>query len=468
MKKTGFRRTSMALLAVCVSFVIVIAGCGGGTTSSTTSPDKKAAETGGTATAEATAAAKTDEKVTIHILTRYAGDDSGAIPLKDAKDAFIKLHPNVTIQDDSIAEEAAYNNKLKTAIATGATPGFFYYPSVAGLAQWAKNGVIMDITPLMEDKPWADGFISNSFEIWNLEKFGTKGHYAIPVAFNPEVVFYNPDLFAKAGITQLPETMDDLYAVIDKLNAANIIPFGTGAKDIWRTGHIHNNIIYRTIGVDKVKDLGTRKAKWTDPDVVESLAILKDMKTKGAFQKGFEGIDYNTEKSDFLAGKLAMSVNGSWMIGDITSSNSAYKDKISFFPFPYLKEKPQFKSDSVMFTIGFMLSGTMKGLEKEMTIEFAKFFTGKEQQQNKMTKAQLLGSRTDSVSPADAPKIFKDMLAYMSTIKVPGGDYFDYDPDPAVTDTSRNAIISMLLKVSPEEAAKQVQDEIDKYEAKNK
>ncbi|WP_261301658.1 extracellular solute-binding protein [Paenibacillus andongensis] len=465
MKKSGFSRTSLASLAVCVSLVSVIAGCGGGKTESTTSPDKKAAEAGATASV---AGKKDDEKVTIHILTRYAGDDSHVGPLKDAKDAFIKLHPNVTIQDDSVAEEAAYNNKLKTAIATGETPGFFYYPSVAGLADWAKNGLLMDITPLMADKSWSDGFISNSFEVWNLEKFGVKGHYAIPVEFAPEVVYYNPDLFAKAGITKLPETMDDLNAAIDKLNAANIIPFGTGAKDTWRTGHIHNNIIYRTVGVDKVKDLGTRKAKWTDPDVVQSLAILKDMKTKGAFQKGFEGIDYNTEKSDFLAGKSAMSVNGSWMIGEITNSNSPYKDKISFFPFPSLKDKPQFKSDSVMFNVGFMLSGTMKGLEKDMTIEFAKFFTGKEQQQNKLDKAKLLGSRTDTTSPEDAPKIFKDMVSYMTTIKEPGGDYFDYDPDPALTDTSRNAIIDMLLKFSPEEAAKKVQDEIDKYEAKKK
>lgn len=462
MKRIGFSKKGLASLAVCVSLVTVIAGCGGGKAASTSSPTS----TGASATASA--AVKSDEKVTIRILTRYAGDDPHVQPLQDAKEAFMKLHPNVTIQDDSIAEEAAYNNKLKTAIATGETPGFFYYPSVAGLADWAKNGVLMDITPLMEDKSWSDGFISNAFEVWNLEKFGVKGHYAIPVEFAPEVVYYNPDLFAKAGITEIPESMDDLYTAIDKLNAANIIPFGTGAKDIWRTAHIHTNIIYRTVGVDKVKDLGTRKAKWTDPDIVQSLAILKEMKAKGAFQKGFEGIDYNTEKSDFLAGKAAMSVNGSWMIGDITGSDSPYKDKFSFFPFPYLKDKPQFKSDSVMFNIGFMLSGTMTGLEKEMTIEFAKFFTGKEQQQNKLNKTKLLGSRTDTTSPEDAPKIFKDMLAYMSTIKVPGGDYFDYDPDPALTDTSRNAIINMLLKISPEEAAKQVQDEIDKYEARKK
>ncbi|CAK4836581.1 unnamed protein product [Aphanomyces euteiches] len=110
----------------------------------------------------------------------------------------------------------------------------------------------------------------------------------------------------------------------------------------------------------------------------------------------------------------------------------------------------------------------MKGAEKAMTIEFAKFFTNKDQQQNKLTKIQRLGARTDITPAADAPKIFKDMVSYMQTIKVPGGDYFDYDPDAALIDISRNAIIGMLLKYSPEEAAKQIQDEIDKYVLKNK
>jgi raffinose/stachyose/melibiose transport system substrate-binding protein len=447
------------LCVLAITCMVMVAGCGG--TSSNAQPTSSAAsgDDGGKKAPE--------EKVTIHLLSRNAGSDSMLPVWEETKKRFQALHPNVTFQDDSVAEEAAYFNKLKTAIATGNTPNFFYYPGVAGLVGYAKNGVIMDISPMLEDKKWADGFIDGALNTWDLEKFGVKGLYGIPNGFNPEVIFYNPDMFAKAGIDKTPETMEELYQVIDKLKAANIIPWGVGAKDTWRAGHIHNNLIYRTVGVEKIKDLGVRKAKWTDPDVVRSLELLKDLKTKGAFEKGFEGIDYNTEKNGFFSGKYAMDLNGAWMIGDIMASNSPYKDKFKFFPFPSLTDKPEYKSNSVLFNEGYMLSGTMKGKEKDLTIEFAKFVTSQEMQEYKLQTIERLTPRKDT-KPADAAsQLFKDMVDYMGTIQVPGGDYFDYDPDPAMIDKSRNAIIGMFLGKTPEQTAKDIQDELDKFE-KNK
>lgn len=53
---------------------------------------------------------------------------------------FSELHPNVTFQDDSVADEAAYNNKLKTAIATGNLPNMWMQYGAASLVEYAKNG----------------------------------------------------------------------------------------------------------------------------------------------------------------------------------------------------------------------------------------------------------------------------------------------------------------------------------------
>lgn len=400
-------------------------------------------------------------------MTRSVGStDAYPRTLQKIKADFQKMYPNIVIQDDSISEENSYNNKLKTAIATGTTPDFFYWPGVAGLTSWAKNGVIMDITELIKnDKDWSSGFVDGAFDTWQLEKYGVKGIYGVPYSFSPEVMYYNKALFQKAGITSEPATMDDLYADIKKLKAINVIPWGCGAKDNWRTGHIFNNIVYKSIGVDGVKSLGTRSKKYTDPDVIGSLQVMKDLKAAGAFENGFEGIDFNSESAEFLTGKSAMMCNGSWFMGNISALSN--KDDYSFFTFPYISSKPQYKGNNVMFNQSYCLSNTMKDDEKDATIKFMEYFTGKEVETLSLKEGNQLPSRKD-IDTAGLDPLTAKMVNYMKTIKVPGGDIFDYDPDSVMIDIQRSAIVNMLLGDTAETCGKNIQKEVDTYTKMNK
>jgi raffinose/stachyose/melibiose transport system substrate-binding protein len=406
------------------------------------------------------------EKVTIKVMTRMAGTDPGAKFMEEVKAGFLKLHPDVIIQDDSMVDEQSYNNKLKIGIATGNVPSVFYFPAIAGLADWAKAGIIMDITPLLADKAWSDGFISGTTDIWNLGKYGINGRFAVPYQMSPEVIWYNPELFAKAGITKVPETMDELFAAIDKLKAAKIVPWALGGKDTWRAGHIFNNLIYRTAGVDFVREVGARKAKWTDPQSVEALKLLKGFADRGAFEKGFIGMSYDDERAGFFSGKYAMTCNGAWFMSDIKASPLA--GKVKFFTFPYVASKPQFKGDSILFPGGLILSGKMTGQEKAMAIEFVKYFTNKEMSARLVLCGNLTGRRDSDFSGIGLDQTTKDLIAYMASITKPGGDYSDYDTDLALLERSRVAIQAMLLNGTPESAAKVLQAEVDKFEKSKK
>ncbi len=406
------------------------------------------------------------DKVTIRVLTRWAGSDPQAPFLKSVKDDFIKKYPNVIIQDDSVSDEAAFNNKLKIDIATGTPPSIFWFPAIAGLVDWAKAGVLMDITPMLSDKAWSAGFIPGTADLWNLEGYGVKGRYGVPFQMSPEVLWYNADLFAKAGITKAPATMDELYVAIDKLKAAKITPWALGGKDTWRGGHAFTNILYRTVGVNYVKDIGARKAKWTDPAVKPAFDMMKDLVARGAFEKGFIGMSYDDEQASFFAEQSAMTCNGSWFMGDIVKSK--LNGKIKFMPFPAIKGKESFAGDSVLFAGGFQMSGKMTGAEKEMAIEFIKFVTGKEMTTRMLTDYSILGSRTDvDLSSPKLNPLLKDVVNYMSTIKNPGGDYGDYDQNIALLEKSRAAIQGLLLKDSSDKTAKTFQAEVDSFE-KNK
>lgn len=402
------------------------------------------------------------DKVKISFMSRDSGDTPMAKVYENQIARFMEENPDIEVQNDSIYEEAAYNNKLKVALSTGETPNIFYYPAIAGLTEWAKNGVLLDLTDsLNEDEEWKNTFLEGALDTYDLSAYGADGIYALPNELNVDAVFYNKALFEKAGITEIPETMDDLYDAIDKLKEAGITPFGVGGKNTWVMGHIFNNILAKRIGTEGIIQLGTGEKSWTDEDVVECLSLTRDLKDKGAFAEGFEGMDYNTQMNQFLTGEVAMISHSSPIIPEMFTSESEILEDLSFFPFPYFEDKPEYKDTHVIYTSGWMLSGTMSDEEKEATLKLVKFMTTPESIQERMDAAMRVAPYKDITAPEDAPEIFKDMVEYTGTITKSVGEYFDYDTCSTLVDTSRNGILNMMLSESAEDTAAAIQADID-------
>ena len=402
------------------------------------------------------------DKTKVVFMSRDSGDTPIAKVYEDQIARFMEENPDIEVQNDSIYEEAAYNNKLKVALSTGETPSIFYYPAIAGLTEWAQNGVLLDLTDSLDaDQEWKDSFLDGALDTYDLSAYGADGIYALPNELNVDAIFYNKALFEKAGITETPQTMDDLYDAIDKLVAAGITPFGVGGKNTWVMGHIFNNILAKRIGREGIIQLGTGEKKWTDEDVVECLQITKDLKEKGAFAEGFEGMDYNTQMNQFLTGEVAMISHSSPIIPEMLNTESEILDDISFFPFPYFTDKEEFKDTHVVYTSGWMISGTMSDEEKEATLKLVKYMTTKDAIQERMGAAMRVAPYKDIDAPEDAPQIFKDMVEYTGTISDSVGEYFDYDTCSTLVDTSRNGILNMMLSDTAEDTAATIQADID-------
>lgn len=438
MKKKVFKFAS-----VVISFSLLfgtLVGCGSQTKKSTEKP----------------------KTVKLRLFTRWTGTEPLTPLFQQVQKEFKEKYPNVEIQDESINDGGAYNNKLKADLATGNMPGLFQAGILANLSTYAKNGVVMDMSSTLEsDKEWAGGFEKWAFDPFKMDEYGVKGIYGVPYALDYEVFFYNTELFQKAGIQKTPETWDELLEVIKKLKNANITPWVVGGKNTWRMGHIHNAILYRWAGVQKAMDLGVGKAKWTDPEVVESLQFLKDLKDMGAFEPNLEGVDFETEKADFLSGKAAMTLSMTGFIGNVESAKMG--DKVKTFVMPYFKEKPQFKGNNVAYRGGFSLNGQLQGAEKEAMINFAKMFTDKVNQTKMATDAKRVPVRKDiTIDKSQIPNLLATAIDYAKISDVLGSDSFDYDANPAMIDRTRNSIIGMLLGDSAEKTAQDIQKEKEK------
>ena len=96
----------------------------------------------------------------------------------------------------------------------------------------------MDNLEDLSDQPWVKDLVKGTDE--PMTKDGKL--YGMPIGVEGYGYIYNKDLFAKAGITELPKTLSQLEAAAQKLQAAGITPFENGYGEWWVLGNHFVNI----------------------------------------------------------------------------------------------------------------------------------------------------------------------------------------------------------------------------------
>ena len=188
------RKTSrlfLSVLPLLAVLALMVVGCGG---------DDDAEDSGGAATG----ATQSDEEVTLKVGL------FGTFGFKEAGlyDEYMRLHPNVTIEETSIEFEQDYYQALQTHLAGG-----------AGLSdiQGIEVARIAEVTQTQPDK-WVDlnefgaEDLADNFFPWKWEAGRTADGATLGLGTDtgPQAICYRTDLFEQAG---LPTDRDELSAL---------------------------------------------------------------------------------------------------------------------------------------------------------------------------------------------------------------------------------------------------------------
>src|SRR6185436_4425145 len=137
-------------------------------------------------------------------------------------DDFHKAHPTVTINVTPIETNELQRNRLPAALLSGNPPDIFQAWGGGEMVEQVKSDYLMDITAATKNEVASMGPTS---KIWSVDG----KQYGLPFSFGIEGFWYNKDMFAKAGITAPPTTLDELNSAVTKLKAANATPIAVGA-----------------------------------------------------------------------------------------------------------------------------------------------------------------------------------------------------------------------------------------------
>lgn len=290
-------------------------------------------------------------------------------------DDYTAAHPNVEVKI-TVLENEAFKTKLATVLQSGEVPDIFQSWGGAGLTEQAKAGLLKDITADLEAN---GGTWKTSFAPGALNVFAVDGkYYGVPWDMGMVSVWYNKDLFAKAGIEKTPATWEEFLTDVQKLKDAGITPIALGEKDSWTGMHIWSYLATRIGGEAAFKGVATGTGKWTDEAFVEAGNQLKRLIDLQPFQEGFLGASHDEMQATFGNGKAAMEICGQWS-PSVQAANAADTKGVAnlgMFTFPAVEGGKGGAIDAMGGGNGFAVG---KNASPE-AIDFVKYLTSVENQ----------------------------------------------------------------------------------------
>lgn len=268
----------------------------------------------------ASAPAFADETVT---LWSWRTEDEAA--MRRIFDVFEKETPGIKV-NIQFTPDADYQNRLSTALRGGRGPD---------IAQLKAYG---EVQPFIE-AGYLDALDESVAELKNMPDTAlgaargrTDGKtYGVPYSVPMMGVFYNKEIFAAQGI-EIPKTYKDFIAACEKLKAAGITPIAAGGANgsAWAL-EIGVGVVGPTVyGPGFYDEMMSGKATFEDPRYVAALKRYAELKPY--FSDGFAGVDYTTSTQQFITGKAAMFLGGSFENGSFKAQNP--KLQFSIFSFP--------------------------------------------------------------------------------------------------------------------------------------
>jgi glucose/mannose transport system substrate-binding protein len=149
-----------------------------------------------------------------------------------------------------------------------------------------------------------------------------KGHYyAAPVDIhNPAWFWYSKAALKKAGVAAEPKSIDELFAAMDKLKAAGLVPLALGGQG-WQE-HI---TFYSMLIHDGGKDLYLKFYEGHDATAINSPAfrkVLADFKRlKSYTDPGSPNRNWNDATAMVVTGKAGFQIMGDWAKGEFVAAN---------------------------------------------------------------------------------------------------------------------------------------------------
>jgi raffinose/stachyose/melibiose transport system substrate-binding protein len=217
-----------------------------------------------------------------------------------------------------------YDSKLFVSLQSGSGPDIFYtrrLPSASRTQALIDGKYIVPLNGKVDLKNFTDvtlSFISEDGKTWG-----------VPFANQVIGIFYNTEIFNKYNLKE-PGTWPELLQVCETLKKNGITPIFASNKDAWTLAMQNAMVSVSYPGEAWLGKLTKGQAKFTDPEYVEMLTALNDLKKY--YQEGFSANSAAEQDVAFSMGQAGMVFGGIFQNSNWLKTNPDFK--FGYFPVP--------------------------------------------------------------------------------------------------------------------------------------
>lgn len=257
-----------------------------------------------------------------------AAESFGGATVKELVADFNKTHPNIEVVEKYNPDMyKGLTQNLQAAMASGKNPDVVQM-GYSFLNYAAENLKYIDLNAAFKAAGDAD-FMQNNFlpNVLNLAQTEDGKQIGLPYSVSVPVLFYNPEIFTKAGLNpeQPPHTWDEVMADAKQIKekTGNMGFFMQEYADNWT----QQGLIESNGGQMLKKENGKTVAGFDTPEAAQAYQMLADMVKDGS------GLHATNEEGfqAYLSGKLGMVCT---TIGKRANFEKSAKFNVKAAPFP--------------------------------------------------------------------------------------------------------------------------------------
>lgn len=222
------------------------------------------------------------------------GEASAVSKIADAYRAGGGIWVDTAIAGSEQARAVAINR-----IVGGNPPTAAQFNTSKQFLDMVEQGMLNDVDEVAIKEGW-DKFLPDS--IRNVIKVNNH-YYAAPVNIHmPAWIWYSKAAFKKAGVVKEPETMEELFAALDKLKAAGIIPLAHGGQS-WQENIVFMAVLSNVGGKDLYLSIfRDRNRQAIDSDAFKKV-LLAFKRLHSYVDAGAPGRNWNDATALLITGK---------------------------------------------------------------------------------------------------------------------------------------------------------------------
>jgi multiple sugar transport system substrate-binding protein len=239
--------------------------------------------------------------------------------LQKLVDYFNQTHPQIQVESLYVGQGDQQMPKILAAVVGNAPPNLLWYAPMI-------TGQLVELDALVPLEDWLNASpVSADIDPALKEAIAWDNHiWAVPFDVNNVGIFYRPSLFQAAGITEVPQTWDDLRQTAQQLTHPEknqqgmLLPLGKGEWTVftwlpfmWGGG---GELVNQALGSSG------DAVNLVNSGAIAALQLWQDLISDGSALLSQPERGY--ELDAFLAGKVAMQITGPWTLGQLQESGA--------------------------------------------------------------------------------------------------------------------------------------------------